>query len=78
MFAATPDGRPLEVVEWSVKASNQAAGIDGIDATILRIPPEHAIGQIGLPVAGTWHFTFTLRLDATTNGIVVADMTVSG
>jgi copper transport protein len=76
MYAATPDGRPLTVVEWTVKASNEAAGIEALDAAVVRFSPDHAAGQVGLPAAGTWRFVFTLRLDETTNGIVATDFTV--
>jgi copper transport protein len=44
---------------------------------LVPITPDHAIGQIGLPAAGTWTFTFTLRLDEFTSGIATGQMTVS-
>jgi copper transport protein len=78
LYASTPDGLAVSIVEWNVTASNKAAGVDNIAAVVTSVTPDHAIGQIGLPSAGLWHFTFTLRLDATTDGIVVADLTVSG
>lgn len=77
LYATTSDGRPQTVVEWNVTASNQAQGVEGVQAAILPITPDHAIGQITLPSAGTWRFTFTLRLDETTNGIVATDLAVS-
>jgi hypothetical protein len=64
------------VAEWRVVASAPQAGIEGVEAAILQIPPDHAIGTIGLPAAGTWTFTFTLRLDEFTNGIVTTTFTV--
>jgi copper transport protein len=76
MYALTPDLRPLTIVEWRVVASASAAGLEGVEAAVLPITPDHAIGQIGLPAAGSWTFTFTLRLDEFTNGIVTTTFTV--
>jgi copper transport protein len=76
MYATTPDGRPLPVVEWTARASN-ASGIEGLEATIVPITDDHAIGQVGLPTPGAWTLTFTLRLDEITNAIVSTTFTVS-
>lgn len=61
LYATTPDGQPADIKEWRVKASLASAGIEPIEATVLKITPDHATGQIGLPASGTWTFTFTLR-----------------
>jgi copper transport protein len=76
LYAATPDGRPMTVVEWSVRASNAGAGIEDVDAIVYRVTDDHASGQITLPASGDWRFVFTLRLDEITNGIVAATFTV--
>jgi copper transport protein len=76
LFATDISGRPISVIEWSVTASNAAAGIDGVKAVVTKVTDDHAIGQLTLPQAGTWRITFTLRLDETTNGIVFADFNV--
>jgi copper transport protein len=76
LFANTTDGKPQAVVEWTVRAANEAAGLDGVQAVVVPVTSNHATGQITLPAAGTWRFTFTLRLDETTSGIVQADLTV--
>jgi len=76
LYATDDDGRPITVVEWTIAASNSAAGIERVDAVVQRITDDHAIGQVTLPEAGTWRVTFTLRLDETTNGIVFADFNV--
>ncbi len=75
MYATTPDGLPLDVVEWSVQASHPS-GIEAIEAAVSRVTDDHARGQLGLPVAGAWTFRFTLRLDEVTNGIVTTTLTV--
>jgi copper transport protein len=64
------------VQEWHVKASLPSAGIEPIEATILPYTPDHAVGQIGLPVAGAWTFTFELRTTDIDNGIVTAQFVV--
>jgi copper transport protein len=76
MFALTPDLRPLNVAEWRVVASAPSQGIEGVEAAVATITPDHAIGQITLPADGSWTFTFTLRLDEFTNGIVTTTFTI--
>jgi copper transport protein len=76
LYATTPDGQPATIEEWHVKASLPSQGIESIDATVLVIKPDHAIGQIGLPVAGMWTFTFELRTSPIDNGIVTAQFNV--
>jgi copper transport protein len=61
LYATTPDGQPADVKQWQVRVSLPAQGIEPIDAVILPITPDHAIGQVGLPVAGAWTFAYTLR-----------------
>jgi copper transport protein len=76
MYATTPDGQPANILKWTVKAANPDQGIEPIEATVLKISPDHATGQVGLPVAGDWKFTFELLLTEDTNGIVAATFTV--
>jgi copper transport protein len=60
---------PLPIVEWDVTAALPANNIEPIDVNLLRITDNHVIGDIALPVAGEWVFTFTLRtseIDQTT------------
>jgi copper transport protein len=76
LYATTPDGQPAAVQEWHVKASLPSAGIEPIEATILPYTPDHAVGQIGLPIAGAWTFTFELRTTAIDNGIVTAQFNI--
>jgi copper transport protein len=61
LYATTPDGQPADIKEWTVRAAAPAQGIEPIDANVLSVTPDHAIGTIGIPTAGTWTFTFTLR-----------------
>jgi len=77
MFARTPDGRPRSVVEWRVTASQPSAGIEGVDAAVLPITDDHAIGTIELRPAGDWTIRFELRFDEFTNGIVETTLRVA-
>ena len=61
LYAYTPDDRPLPVVEWKATAALQGKGIEPIEIPLLRITDFHAIGDIGLPMAGEWTFKFTAR-----------------
>jgi copper transport protein len=76
MYATTPDGQPATILEWRVRASLPEQGIEDIEATVLKISPDHATAQIGLQVAGTWRFTFELLITQDTNGIVSTDFLV--
>ncbi len=76
LYATTPDGQPSHVEQWLVRASMPAQGIEPIDASTLPITPDHAIGQIGLPTAGTWTFSFTLRTSEIDQSTVTTDIMI--
>jgi copper transport protein len=61
LYAYTPQGAPLKVAEWKVRAGLPAQGIEPIAAVLTPVTDSHEIGQITLPVPGQWTFTFTLR-----------------
>jgi copper transport protein len=61
LYAYTPEGAALTVLEWKVTAALPAQGIEPIDAVLNKILPSHDTGQITLPTAGDWTFSFTLR-----------------
>jgi copper transport protein len=77
LYANTPDGQPADVKEWTVKASQPSQGIEPIDAAVLVLEPDHAIGQIGLPSAGDWTFTFTVRTTDIDESTVTANFTIA-
>jgi copper transport protein len=62
LFAYTPDGKPLPVVEWRATAALPAAGVEPIEIPLLKLTDNHSTGQVSLPSAGDWQFRFTLRL----------------
>jgi copper transport protein len=61
LYAYTPDGKPLAVKEWHASAALPARNIEPIAVTLLPLTDSHATGQISLPWAGSWQFSFTLR-----------------
>jgi putative copper export protein len=62
LFAYTPQGAPLKVLNWSAKASLPGGGIEPLDVLLLPLTDSHATGQVTLPVPGRWQFTVTLRV----------------
>jgi copper transport protein len=72
LYATTPDGQPADVKEWRVKASLESLGIEPIEATVIKITPDHATGQISLPAGGSWTLTFTLRMTEIDQSTVTA------
>ncbi|MEN3305991.1 MAG: copper transport protein [Micromonosporaceae bacterium] len=61
LFAYTPQGAPLKVVEWRGSAALPAQNVEPISISLLPLTDSHATGQIALPTAGSWQFSFTLR-----------------
>lgn len=62
MFAYTPQGAPLKVVQWTVTAAMPSKGIEPTTVdNLLAVTDAHAIAQATLPVKGDWTFSFTLR-----------------
>ncbi|BCJ36954.1 transport integral membrane protein [Actinocatenispora thailandica] len=56
------DGSPVRVREWKVTASLPGAGIGPVTIPVQAITDNHAIGEVALPKAGKWTFSFTLRI----------------
>ncbi|GIH12909.1 copper resistance CopC/CopD family protein [Rugosimonospora africana] len=77
LYAYTPQGAPLKVVEWKVSAGLPAQGIEPIAAVLTPIADFHAIGQITLPAAGQWNFSFTLRTTEIDEATVTTTVKVS-
>jgi hypothetical protein len=76
LYATTPAGQPADVKQWRVTAALPAGGIEAIDAVILALTVDHAVGQLSLPAAGIWRFTFTVRTSEIDQSFVTADITV--
>ena len=76
LFAFTPAGQPHTVVEWKATVAAPSLGIEPATVSLLPIPPDHALGEITFPVAGTWELRFTLRLSDVDQASVVHQITV--
>jgi copper transport protein len=77
LYAYTPQGVPLKVLEWKVNAALPAQGIEPIDAVLTGITDSHEIGQVTLPAAGEWTFSFTLRTTEIDEATVTTQVKVS-
>jgi len=77
VYATKPGGQDAAIKEWRVTVTSSAAGSAPISVPTLALSPGHAIGQIDLPTAGTWRFTFTLRVSDTDEEQLYADVPVS-
>lgn len=77
LYAYTPEGAALNVLEWKVTAALPAQGIEPIDAVLTTIVPSHDTGQITLPAAGQWTFSFTLRTTDIDEATVTTVVTVA-
>jgi copper transport protein len=74
MYARTPDRKDASIKAWRVTATNAAGPIS---APALALSPGHAVGQIDLPAAGVWRFSFTLRVSDTAEEQFYADVRIS-
>ncbi|WP_117209934.1 copper resistance CopC/CopD family protein [Allorhizocola rhizosphaerae] len=61
LYAYTPEGQPLKVVEWKATVALPSAGVEPVDVPMLRLTDSHATGSTSIPTAGDWVFKFTLR-----------------
>ncbi|HIW63103.1 MAG TPA: copper resistance protein CopC/CopD [Candidatus Stackebrandtia excrementipullorum] len=74
MYLFTAEGEPLEALEWGATYGQPDGGMAPIDIGLFMLSPNHAEGDVALPSAGEWEFTFTIRvgeLDRSTVSTVV-------
>lgn len=76
LYAYSPDGKPLPIVEWSATAALPIRNIEPIEIPLLRITDNHAIGDVGLPAAGPWELRFTLRTSDVDQSSVSGTVTI--
>jgi copper transport protein len=76
LYAYTLDGKPAKVAEWKVRATPPGDVTEPLDVLVLPLSPDHATGQLSLPVAGTWKFSFTLRTTDVDQATVTAEVAV--
>ncbi|MBV1853963.1 copper resistance CopC/CopD family protein [Catellatospora tritici] len=77
LYAYTPAGDPLPVVEWKATAALPSAGIEPITFTVLKLTDNHASGQVSLPTKGDWQLKFTLRTSDIDQASVTATVPIS-
>jgi copper transport protein len=76
LFAYTPEGAPLTVLEWQATAALPAKGIEPLTVPLLRITDNHATGDLQVPEAGIWEVRFTLRVSEIDEASVTAKVPV--
>lgn len=70
------DGRPVKVLEWHATAKLPSAGLT-LDIPLKPITDNHALTDVALPRAGTWTFSFTLRVSEIDEDTVTARIPVA-
>jgi copper transport protein len=77
LYASMPDGGPADVKEWRARAmpANEVTGPLVVD--LLSRGRDRATGQVSLPTAGRWRFTFTLRMTEIDQETVTATFDIS-
>ncbi|MFI5915176.1 copper resistance CopC/CopD family protein [Dactylosporangium sp. NPDC051541] len=61
-YVYTPEGKPLEVVEWTVTAALPAQGIEPMPNPVYSLLGNQGLGNLTFPMAGQWKLTLTLRV----------------
>jgi copper transport protein len=77
LLAFTPEGKPLPVAEWRGTAALPSVGIEPIDVPLTRVVDNHVIGELNLPVEGTWQLQFTVRTSQIDQRSVTGPMKIS-
>jgi copper transport protein len=61
-FAYTPEGKPLEVLEWRVTVSLPERGIEDIENPVGSLLVNQGLGNVVFPYPGDWKLDMTLRI----------------
>ncbi len=77
MYATDAKGVSIDIEEWTVTAALPSHGIEPMEVPVLNAGAGHGIGQISLPTAGAWAFTFTLRTSEIDEDSVSTSFTIS-
>ncbi|HYN93237.1 MAG TPA: copper resistance protein CopC [Pilimelia sp.] len=77
LYAYTPAGKPLRVVEWQARAALPAAGVEPIAVPLVRLTDNHATGSFSVPSAGSWQLRFTLRISDIDQATVTATVPIT-
>lgn len=76
LYAFAPDGTELDVLEWKATVSLPSSNLPPITVDLLKLAPNHTTGEVSLPTAGDWQFSFTLRTGRTDQATVTQNVPV--
>jgi copper transport protein len=76
LYAYTPEGGPIKVVEWHATAALPGKGVEPLTVPLLPLTDDHATGEVQLPTAGVWEFKLTLRTTDIDEASVTANVPV--
>ena len=76
LYAATPTGGAIKILEWQGTAALPDQGIEPAQVPLVKITDDHAIGQVQFPLTGTWNLRFTLRTTDVDEATVTATVQV--
>jgi copper transport protein len=77
LYAYDKSNKPLPVVEWKGTAALPANDVAPVDVPLLPLTPNHASGEITLPLAGDWQLKFTVRISEIDQATVTATVPIS-
>lgn len=77
LYLFTPEGEPLEAVEWSLTYGQPDGGIAPVDVGLALLSPNHVQAEVALPSAGQWEFTATIRVSELERSTVSTVVTVT-
>ena len=61
LYLFDPTGRPLEPIEWYAAVGNPDEELAPIQYGLAELAPNHVSGEVVIPAAGNWEFTFRIR-----------------
>jgi copper transport protein len=62
LYAYTPAGAPLKVVQWTAIAALPGRGIEPMTVNLLPVTDNHAVGEITFTTPGSWQISVTVRI----------------
>jgi copper transport protein len=77
LYAYDPQGAPLKVLAWDMKAQLPGAGIEPITVPLVPFTDSHASGQVTFPRPGNWQLTVTLQVSKFDQGSVSTEAMVT-
>jgi methionine-rich copper-binding protein CopC/putative copper export protein len=75
LTAYDDNGLPVKVLEWGANSSLPASKLT-VETPVVPVTENHAVGQVELPLAGEWTFTFTARTSDVDQATVTRKLTI--